>query len=150
MANLDNPDKWILVEKYEYYPKINKIKEVHDYQKNITTTYLWSYGGQYPIAEIQNDSLETIENEIGKDYLTTLQNSYMPNMSQVDNLRSLLPHAQITTMTYAPLIGMTSLTDAKGYTQYFEYDDFGRLCEIYENVDGTKSILKSFDYQLNN
>ena len=74
----------------------------------------------------------------------------MPNMSQVDNLRSLLPHAQITTMTYAPLIGMTSLTDAKGYTQYFEYDDFGRLCEIYENVDGTKSILKSFDYQLNN
>ena len=150
MANLDNPDKWILVEKYEYYPKINKIKEVHDYQKNITTTYLWSYGGQYPIAEIKNDSLETIENEIGKDYLTTLQNSYMPNMSQVDTLRSLLPHAQITTMTYAPLIGMTSLTDAKGYTQYFEYDDFGRLCEIYENVDGTKSILKSFDYQLNN
>ena len=150
MSNLANTDKWILVEEYEYYPKINKIKEIHDYQKNITTTYLWSYGGQYPIAEIQNDSLATIENMIGNDTLNALQYSYEPNMSLIDTLRSLLPHAQITTMTYAPLIGMTSLTDNKGYTQYFEYDDFGRICEIYENVNGTKNILKTFDYHLKN
>ena len=45
---------------------------------------------------------------------------------------------------------MTSHTDAKGYAQYYEYDDFGRISEIYENVNGTKNILKSFDYQLQN
>lgn len=145
-----NLNDWYLVETYEYYPKINKLKEVHNHQKNITTTYLWSYGGQYPIAEIQNDSLETIENKVGHDALLALQYSYEPNMSMIDALRSQLPHAQITTMTYTPLIGMTSHTDAKGYAQYYEYDDFGRISEIYENVNGTKNILKSFDYQLQN
>lgn len=141
---------WDLVETYKYYPKINKLKEVRNHKENITTTYLWSYGGQYPIAEIKNDSLETIEDIIGRDTLSALQNSYAPNMSMIDTLRGQLPHTQIITMTYMPLVGITSHTDAKGYTEYYGYDDFGRICEIYENVNGTKNILKSFDYQLQN
>ena len=53
-------------------------------------------------------------------------------------------------MTYAPLIGITSYTDPKGYTQYYEYDDFGRIREIYEKVGDKKSIIKSFEYQVQN
>lgn len=147
MATLND---WDLVETYKYYPNINKLKEVRNHKDNITTTYLWSYGGQYPIAEILNESLETIEDIIGRDTLSALQNSYAPNMSMIDALRSQLPHAQIITMTYMPIVGMTSYTDAKGYTQYYEYDDFGRIREIYEKVGDKKSIIKSFEYQVQN
>ena len=146
----ENLNKWDLVETYEYYPTINKLKEVHNYQNNVTTTYLWSYGGQYPIAEILNDSLETIENKISKDSLIAIQNSYTPNMSQIETLRNELPNAQISTMTYDPLVGITSYTDIRGYTTYYEYDDFGRLCEIFEKVGEKKNILKAFNYHLKN
>jgi hypothetical protein len=53
-------------------------------------------------------------------------------------------------MTYEPLVGMTSYTDAKGYTLYYEYDDFGQIQEVYELVNGLKNILKHFDYQIQN
>ena len=53
-------------------------------------------------------------------------------------------------MTYEPLVGIKSYTDAKGYTQYYEYDDFGKIQEIYEMVNGTKTVLKRFDYQIKN
>jgi uncharacterized protein RhaS with RHS repeats len=68
----------------------------------------------------------------------------------MNSLRTSLPLATINSMTYAPLIGITSYTDPKGYTQYYEYDDFGRIREIYEKVGDKKSIIKSFEYQVQN
>ena len=145
-----NDIQWDMVESYRYYQTINKIVEVINHKTNITTSYLWSYGGQYPIAEIVNATLEDVEVELTTDKILELQESYNPNMSLVNNLRDRLPNADINTMTYEPLVGITSYTDAKGYTQYYEYDDFGHVQEIYELVNGTKHILKHFDYQLKN
>ena len=137
-----------MLESYNYYSNINRIKEVIDHKTLITTTYLWSYGGTYPIAVIENSSFLTIQNRLGD--INNLQNSYAPDISPIDNLRSLLPDARIITMTYEPLVGMTSYTDAKGYTLYYEYDDFGQIKEIYESANGVKKILKHFDYQFEN
>ena len=144
LANLE----WDLQESYHYYSEINKIKEIFDHKTQTTTTYLWSYGGAYPIAVIENCSLSLIQNYIGN--ITDLQNSYEPNISIIDNLRHQFPEAKIVTMTYEPLVGMTSYTDEKGYTLHYEYDDFGQIKEIYEFVNGVKQILKHFDYQIEN
>ena len=94
---------------------------------------------------IENCSLSLIQNYIGN--ITDLQNSYEPNISIIDNLRHQFPETKIVTMTYEPLVGMTSYTDEKGYTLHYEYDDFGQIKEIYEFVNGVKHILKHFDYQ---
>lgn len=51
--------------------------------------------------------------------------------------------AQITTYTYDPLAGMTSETDSRGYTIYYEYDDLQRLRNVKDN-DG--NIVKSICY----
>ena len=141
---------WDSVETYNYDTEINKIVEVINHKTNLTTTYLWSYGGQYPIAEITNATLATIKNKVGESRITQLQQSYTPDLSVVNSLRTQLPSMNITTMTYEPLVGMTSYTDAKGYTLYYEYDDFGQIQEVYELVNGQKNILKHFDYQIQN
>ena len=49
----------------------------------------------------------------------------------------------MTTYTYNPLVGVTSVTDDNNLTMYYEYDDFGRL-EYIKNDDG--EILEKHEY----
>ena len=150
LVPIEDDIQWEIVEEYKYNPRINRLEEVRDKKANIATTYLWSYRGLYPIAEITNATLSEVEDKIGKNPIETLQSTYMPEMSIVNNLRNLLPNASIKTMTYEPLIGMSSFTDPKGYTQYYEYDDFKRIKTIYEIVGDTINVIKRFDYQVAN
>lgn len=60
-----------------------------------------------------------------------------------DDLRIHPSDAQITTCTYKPLVGMTSMTDGKGITTYYDYDTLQRLKEV-KDADG--NIIKSYDY----
>lgn len=61
----------------------------------------------------------------------------------IDEVRLYPFKAQMTTYTYDPLVGMTSRTDAKGMTTYYEYDGFQRLKNI---KDRNGNILKNFCY----
>lgn len=60
-----------------------------------------------------------------------------------DDIRFHPSDASMTTYTYAPLIGMTSQSDANNLPTYYEYDPFGRLKLIR---DHKKNILKTFEY----
>jgi hypothetical protein len=51
--------------------------------------------------------------------------------------------AQMKTFTYGPMVGMTSMTDEKGETTYYEYDSFQRLKNVR---DKDQNLLKSYDY----
>jgi YD repeat-containing protein len=61
----------------------------------------------------------------------------------VDEVRFYPANALMTTYTYAPSIGITSETDARGITTYYEYDGFMRLARIRDS-DG--NIIKTYDY----
>lgn len=67
----------------------------------------------------------------------------LSGIGNVDEVRLYPATAQMTTYTYDPLIGMTSSTDAKGETTYYEYDSFQRLMNVR---DKDKNIIKSFCY----
>ena len=49
-----------------------------------------------------------------------------------------LSGAMVTTFTYDPLVGVTSTTDPKGRTTYYEYDGLGRL---KRTVDAGGNVL---------
>jgi uncharacterized protein RhaS with RHS repeats len=48
----------------------------------------------------------------------------------INNLRTQLPNAQVTTYTYKPLVGMQSMTDPRGVVTNYNYDSFGRLKSV--------------------
>jgi hypothetical protein len=123
------------------YDILGNIRQVTA-RDGIVTTYLYGYYGQYPVAKI-----------IGKDYVTVSANisqSVLDNPSSdavlrthLNTLRTIFPDAQVSTYTYKSLVGMTSATDAKGQTSYYEYDNFQRLVNI---KDQNGKILKHMDY----
>lgn len=63
--------------------------------------------------------------------------------SVIDEVRLHPVGSIMSTYTYDPLIGMTSVTDANNSTTYYEYDAFGRL-EIMRDPD--ENIVKHYKY----
>ncbi|QXP72523.1 hypothetical protein H0I31_02145 [Tenacibaculum sp. AHE15PA] len=114
--------------------------------------YIWGYHQTQPIAKIENAKLLDIPVET----ITSLQrgsNNDLDTASEttlrtaLQSLRVSLPDAQVTTYTYDPLIGITSITDPRGQTIYYEYDDFNRLHLV---KDKDKNILKENKYNYKN
>ena len=71
-------------------------------------------------------------------YTISINSSY-----QIDDVSFYPAGALITTYTYDPVIGMTSQTDAKGQTTYYEYDEFQRLKNMR---DQNRYIIKNNTY----
>lgn len=103
--------------------------------------YLWSYKGQYLIAEIKNATLSDVETAVRNVFSLTsiddLSTLSTPNENKLQNgsLQNALPNALVTTYTYKPLVGMTSMTDPRGVTTYYNYDDFNRLQSVKDKYN---------------
>jgi YD repeat-containing protein len=89
---------------------------------------IWGYNQTQPIAKIEN---ATYAEAIAK--YTTDENIFRNN----------LPKAMVTTYTYIPLVGVKSITDPKGQTTTYEYDQFNRLKFI---KDQDLNILQRYCY----
>ena len=113
--------------------------------------YIYGYQHSKPIAKIVNFTQADAENLQAQIHaVVTASDNDEDAASEdalrtaLDNLRQALPdNTQVTTYTYDPLIGVTSITDPKGDTQYYIYDSFNRLKYI-KDKDG--HILKEYEY----
>jgi YD repeat-containing protein len=134
--------------KYDYLGNLLSNQNI----KGAKTAYLYSYHSQYPIAEVKNADYATIEAVLGLSFVSDIS-AATPTDAQVkgwiDQLRNstLLKDAHITSYTYKPLVGMTSQTDPKGMTTYYEYDEFQRLKHV---KDQNGNILKESTYHYKN
>ncbi|HEX7902558.1 MAG TPA: DUF5977 domain-containing protein [Chitinophagaceae bacterium] len=77
---------------------------------------------------------------IRKNYINSM---ILSEGSAIDEVRIYPQDAQIFTYTYEPLVGISSETDLNGKTQFYYYDDLGRLSLIR---DENKNILKKICY----
>ncbi|EZH73165.1 hypothetical protein ATO12_19355 [Aquimarina atlantica] len=99
--------------------------------------YVWGYNNTLPIAKIDNASYVGISST-ASSLITQLQTASNTEDTPAEEvtMRNLFKDlredvyfadAQLTGYTYDPLIGVTSMTDPKGYTTYYRYDEFNRL-----------------------
>ncbi|NDV84257.1 hypothetical protein [Bacteroides sp. 51] len=112
------------------------------------TTLLWSYNGQYLVAEIQYaayNEVQSAASALGLN-LEALLTTNSPDMTKVNNLRQRLGAAFVTTFTYKPLVGVTSTTDPSGKVTHYDYDSCNRLKEIYIMNGTAKEVTDTYQY----
>ncbi len=146
--NQTNYETRILFTNYDKYA--NPLSVSKDDATKIV--YIWSYMGQYPVAEIKNANYEQIKNTLGETYLSTLSDNKNPTQQDLLKLNELrtstaLPNVMVKTYTYYPLIGIKTQTDERGVSIYYEYDTMGRLKTVFDN---NMKIIKTYDYHVVN
>ena len=98
----------------------------------VPVSIIWGYNRTQPIAKIENATYASIPAATITN-LQSLSDLDIDSASEanlavaLNALRTSLPSAFVTTYTYNPLIGVTSITDPKGLPTYYEYDSFNRL-----------------------
>ncbi len=66
----------------------------------------------------------------------------------IDEVRLHPTDAQMTTYTYHPIFGITSVTDANNSTSYYEYDAFGRL-RLVRDKERNIQARNEYQYKIN-
>ncbi|MDE5432781.1 DUF5977 domain-containing protein [Elizabethkingia meningoseptica] len=128
---------------------------------NKHTVIIWGYNQTQPIAKIEGATYVELANKLdfsntNAGYLdleiVSKSNADIDILTEqnlidaLDNFRNLsaLSGYQITTYTYDPLIGVTSITPPSGIREIYKYDTANRL-ESVKDVNG--NMLKEYNYQ---
>ncbi|MEO1486515.1 MAG: RHS repeat domain-containing protein [Bacteroidota bacterium] len=119
-----------------------------------STCFVWGYDGTQVIAKIENASYATMTggqnsaitaavNASNGDINTATENTLR---AELQDLRNAFPNAMVTTFTYDVPVGVTSITDPRGYTVFYEYDVFNRL-QFTKDADGHLLTEQEYNYK---
>ena len=125
---------------YEYDCYGNVIHEITDSTQH--KVYLWSYKGQYLVAEIQNATLNDVSSIIGD--INNFARQELPSFYYIDLLRATLPGAQITSYKYKVGVGVETKTNPNGSSFFYHYDKLGRLSYI---KDTNGNVIEAYKYK---
>ena len=134
---------------YVYNGQCDRISITKDTEK---VTYLWAYNYMYPVAEIRGASYD----DLVSWGLSTNINS-LATMTTTANVSSALATIRsslasrpvlVTSYTYDPLIGITSMTAPNGTKTSYTYDAMGRLSNV-KNHGGSTIQQYNYNYKTN-
>jgi len=147
---------------YEVVGAVNKYDThgnlIHSITPDGTSTcFIWGYNKTQLVAKLVNISyadflanpnvqnniihINTYSNQAGSNYDEAVLKMYL------DGLKFAAPNAMVTTFTYKPMVGISSITDENGKTTTYEYDAFNRLRTIKDQLG---NILKEYQYNFTN
>ncbi|ATL75963.1 hypothetical protein IQ37_04485 [Chryseobacterium piperi] len=141
---------------YDLYDPKGNLQQ-YTTKAGVSTTIIWGYNQTQPIAKIEGAKLS----DITQSLITTIVNASNDDeadpskegalITALDNFRknSGLFNYQITTYTYDPLIGVTSITPPSGIREVYVYDAANRLKEIRQDSK-TGNLVKEFKYNYKN
>ncbi|WP_176364738.1 RHS repeat domain-containing protein, partial [Elizabethkingia meningoseptica] len=139
---------------YDLYDNKGNILQYSEKGKPVTI--IWGYGQTQPIAKIEGATYNQISAYVSSiiaasdlDHTQGTDQSEQALISALDAFRnhSALSGYQISTYTYNPLIGVTSITPPSGIREVYKYDAANRL-ESVKDVNG--NILKEYQYRYKN
>ncbi|WP_309789471.1 RHS repeat domain-containing protein [Filimonas zeae] len=109
----------------------------------VITCFVWGYNKQFPVAKIIGKAYVDVINQSGVN-MSIVNSPATDNAlrTELNKIRT-LSSCQVTSFTYAPLVGMTSQTDPAGRITYYEYDAAGRLHLVR---DQSNHIVKMICY----
>ncbi|MDE5494215.1 RHS repeat domain-containing protein [Elizabethkingia meningoseptica] len=139
---------------YDLYDNKGNILQYSEKGKPVTI--IWGYGQTQPIAKIEGATYNQISAYVSAiiaaseiDNTQGTDQSEQALISALDAFRNntALSGYQISTYSYNPLIGVTSITPPSGIREVYKYDAANRL-ESVKDVNG--NILKEYQYRYKN
>ena len=124
--------------------------------KGKPVTVIWGYNQTQPIAKIEGAAYNQVSAYVSAiiaasdaDNTQGTDQSEQALIGALDILRNntALSTYQVTTYTYNPLIGVTSITPPSGVREIYKYDSANRL-ESVKDVNG--NLLKEYQYRYKN
>jgi YD repeat-containing protein len=126
------------------YDQFDNLLEGHT-ENGITTSVIYGYNKTKVIAKIANASYTQIAAALNKTEAQVLELTES-NITEIDSLRTQLPLANVTTYTHIPLVGVSTIKDARGKVTSYSYDSFGRLAQVKDD-SGAILTENTYNYQ---
>lgn len=102
-------------------------------------SYLWGYGGMYPVAKVMNATYEQIRSALGLTDNAPLSGGLTP--TQIDRLYA-IENAYVDAYDYKVAVGLTEHTDPARKKYNYEYDSDGRLSKTRDPL----GVLQTYEY----
>lgn len=108
----------------------------------IPSIYLWCNKAQNLAMEIKGLTYTSFSQKYYSPYVETGDlGNY--DYSEIPRVFQNIPGIMLSSYKYAPLVGVSSVTDPAGLTTTYDYDSFGRLLQI---KDSNGKILEKYTY----
>lgn len=134
---------------YRHYDGYDNPVEIAG-KDSIPVSFIWSYRNRFPIARIENATIDQVYSAMGVSDLETCAGSEAPSawvLEHINLLRDQLPNARVTSYTYVPLKGVVSITDPNRVVTKYDYDSYSRLTEgYYLDPESRKVMLQKYIY----
>lgn len=142
ILNVGNLEKKLT---YDYYDTSGNLTQ-YTPEGGAPVSIVWGYNKTQPIAKIENATNAQLVSALGVTNFSAISEA---QLSSLNNLRTNATFSQsmITTYTYQPLVGVSSITDPKGDTVYYTYDGLGRLQYV---KDAQGKLLTDYQYHYKN
>lgn len=141
--NIGNLEKKLTYDSYDSAGNLTQYTP----EGGVPVSIIWGYNKTQPIAKIENATYSSLASYISN--LETLSNTGTETalIAGLNQLRTVFPNAMVTTYTHIAQVGVSSITDPKGQTIYYNYDGLGRLKNV---KDAQGNVLGENEYHYKN